>query len=142
MTTVKRKVDIKLSARSRRTIKPAADTEDTESRKRRGKIPRVARLMALAIQFDEMIRRGEVQDATELAILYDITQPRMSQIRAMTLLAPDIQEAILNLPQEIEGRCEIHEKGLRPIRSEVDFDRQREMWEELRFGQAKDEQGE
>ncbi len=139
MTTVKRKVNIKLAARSRRTIKPAA-AEATEPVKRRGKVPRVARLMALAIQFDEMIRRGEVGDATELAMLYDITQPRMSQIRAMTLLAPDIQEAILNLPQEIEGRCQIHEKGLRPIRSEVDFDRQREMWAQLQQPSSPTEQ--
>ncbi|TWU07811.1 recombinase family protein [Stieleria varia] len=124
-------VNIKLAAHSRRTIKPAADTDEAEPRKRRGKFPRVSRLMALAIQLDEMIRRGEVRDATELAILYDITQSRMSKIRAMTLLAPDIQEAILNLPQEIEGRCQIHEKGLRPIRSEVYFDRQPEMWKTL-----------
>src|SRR6056297_860227 len=139
MTTVKRKVNIKLAARSRQTIKPAA-AEATEPVKRRGKVPRVARLMALAIQFDEMIRRGEVGDATELAMLYDITQPRMSQIRAMTLLAPDIQEAILILPQEIEGRCQIHEKGLRPIRSEVDFDRQREMWAQLQQPSSPTEQ--
>ena len=132
MTTIKRKVDIKLSARSRRTIKPAEEREPGDKPKPRGKIPRVSRLMALAIQFDAMIQRGEVSDATELAILYDITQPRMSQIRAMTLLAPDIQEAILNLPKEHEGRCPIHEKALRPIRSEIDFDRQREMWNELR----------
>ncbi len=54
MTTVKRKVDIKLAARSRRTIRPAADTDTTEPVKRRGKVPQVSRLMALAIQFDEM----------------------------------------------------------------------------------------
>lgn len=128
MTTVKRKVNITLSARSRRTIKPAAD-ESEDQPKRRGKIPRVTRLMALAIQFDEMIRTGEARDATELAMLYDITQPRMSQIRSLALLAPSIQDTILNLPQETAGRSQIHEKMLRPTTSEIDFDRQREMWE-------------
>ena len=80
MTTIKRKVNITLAARSRRTIRPAEERAADEKPKPRGKVPRVSRLMALAIQFDEMIRRGEVRDATELAILYDITQPRMSQI--------------------------------------------------------------
>ena len=96
-------------------IKPAADTEETEPRKRRGKIPRVSRLMALAIQFDEMIRRGEVRDATELAMLYDITQPRMSQIRAMTLLAPDIQEAILDLEPTTEHVPRFREREVRTV---------------------------
>ncbi len=85
----------------------------------------------LAIQFDEMIRTAEAKDATELAILYDVTQPRMSQIRALSLLAPDIQEALLNLPQETIGRSPIHEKLMRPVCSEIDFDRQREMWREI-----------
>ena len=128
MTTIKRKVDFKLKARSRKTIKPASEGEPAEPPKRRGKIPRVARLMALAIQFDEMICTGEAKDATELAILYDVTQPRMSQIRALTLLAPDLQERLLNLPQEFTGRSPINEKLLRPICSEIHFDRQREMW--------------
>lgn len=93
--------------------------------------------MALAIQFDEMIRTGEVKDATELAILYDITQPRMSQIRSLALLVPDIQEAILELPAETTGRSPIHEKVLRPVSSEIDFDRQREMWRDALAQQAK-----
>lgn len=136
MTTIKRKVDFKLKARSRKTIKPAGENDPADQPKRRGKIPRVARLMALAIRFDEMIRSGEAKDATELAILYDVTQPRMSQIRALSLLAPDIQEALLNLPQETNGRSPIHEKLLRPICSEIHFDRQREMWEDIRSNQS------
>lgn len=43
---------------------------------------------ALAIQFEEMLQAGEVSDATELVSLYNVTQPRMSQIRALSLLAP------------------------------------------------------
>ncbi len=131
MTTIKRKVAVTLKARSRRTIKPVGDDEAEAKPQRRGKIPRVSRLMALAIQFDEMIRSGEAKDATELAILYDVTQPRMSQIRALSLLAPDIQETLLNLPQETTGRSPIHEKILRPVCSEMDFDRQREMWKSI-----------
>ena len=131
MTTIKRKVAVTLKARSRRKIKPVDDDEPAAKPQRRGKIPRVSLLMALAIQFDEMIRTGEARDATELAILYDITQPRMSQIRALALLAPDIQETILKLPAETTGRSPIHERLLRPVCREIDFDRQREMWSEI-----------
>jgi len=56
----------------------------------------------------------------------------MGSVRTCKAICPSVsQEAILNLPQEIEGRCQIHEKGLRPLRSEVDFDRQRETWRDL-----------
>ncbi len=128
MITVKRKVAVKLSTRSSHK---AAPVNEAAKPKPRGKIPRVSRLMALAIKFDEMLRSGEVTDATELASLYNVTQPRMSQIRAMALLAPDIQEAILNFPAEIKGRSPITEKLLRQLCSEVDFARQREMWKAL-----------
>lgn len=132
MIEVEKTLKLKLSNRSK--LKQSAttdhDTPATES-KPRGKIPRVARLMALSIQFDEMLRTGEVNDATELAAMHNVTQPRMSQIRALALLAPDIQEAILNLPAEHTGRSRITEKHLRPICAEVNFDRQRQMWQAL-----------
>ena len=52
-------------------------------------VPRVAKLMALAIRFDQSIRDGVVPDQSELAAL-----GRVSQILALLQLAPDIQEAI------------------------------------------------
>jgi hypothetical protein len=55
-----------------------------------GKIPRIARLMALAIHFDRLIREGMVKDVTELAQLAHVTQPRMTQILNLNHLAPDI----------------------------------------------------
>lgn len=55
----------------------------------------------------------------------------MSQIRALALLAPDIQAAILKLPAETTGRSPIHEKLRRPACREIEFDRQREMWSEI-----------
>lgn len=127
MITVKRKVEVKLVTRSRKTIVPAAEPRP----ERQGRIPRISRLMALAIQFEEMLQTGEVPDATELASLYNVTQPRMSQIRALTLLAPDLQETLLNLPRETTGRSQIHEKCLRPLCAEVDFARQRAMWKAI-----------
>jgi hypothetical protein len=81
--------------------------------------------MALAIRCDQLLRSGAVPDATALASLAHVTQPRMTQILNLTLLAPDIQEALLCLPAVVEGKPEISEKGLRPVCAEVDWERQR-----------------
>ncbi len=66
----------------------------------------------------------------ELARLGHVTQPRMSQIMALNQLAPDIQEALLNLPAT-KGKPEIHEKRLRPIASLLRWDDQRSAWRKL-----------
>jgi hypothetical protein len=86
--------------------------------------------MALAIHFDEMLRTGEASDTIELARRGHVTQPRMSQIMALNQLAPDIQEALLNLPAT-KGKPEIHEKRLRPIAAMLNWDEQRKVWREL-----------
>jgi hypothetical protein len=51
--------------------------------------------MALAIKFQDMVDRGEVQDYADLARLGYVTRARVTQIMNLLLLAPDIQEAIL-----------------------------------------------
>ncbi len=101
------------------------------------RVPRIARLMALAIRFDEMLRTGEVADVATLAMLSHVTQPRMSQILSLTLLAPDIQEELLHLPAAESGRDPIHEKVLRPIIAEFDWRRQRTLWSKLKRRVAK-----
>jgi hypothetical protein len=65
---------------------------------------------------------------TELARLSHLTQPRMSQILNLALLAPNIQKELLHLPRIMAGRDLINEKMLRPISAEVDWERQRELW--------------
>jgi len=64
----------------------------------------------------------------ELARLGHVTQPRMSQILNLTLLAPDIQEELLFLPRVTTGKPTIHEKMLRRITTEIDWEKQRKMW--------------
>src|SRR4051795_12003075 len=60
-------------------------------------VPRISRLMALAIKFQAMLGDGVVRDQSELARLARVTQPRMTQILNLNFLRPDIQEAILLL---------------------------------------------
>ncbi|MBX3356605.1 MAG: hypothetical protein KF724_12985 [Phycisphaeraceae bacterium] len=48
------------------------------------RVPRIARLMALAIKFDRMLRTGEVKTISELARRHHVSQPRMTQILNLT----------------------------------------------------------
>ena len=96
-----------------------------------GRVPRVSRLMALAIRFDQMIRDGVVSDQAELARLGHVTRARLSQIMNLLSLAPDIQEQILFLPATERGCDAITEKQIRPIAGVPDWRKQRRMWGKL-----------
>jgi len=97
-----------------------------------GRVPRVSRLMALAIRLDEQVREGAFADHSEIAAVGHVTTARVSQILALTYLAPDIQEALLFLPPVVRGRDPLGERDLRPLTIEKDWARQREMWASLR----------
>jgi hypothetical protein len=125
MITVKRKIEFTREAKGRQRIRPAKKKKKPVEA---GRIPRISRLMAVAIRLERMLRTGEVSDLTELARLGHVTQPRMSQILNLTLLAPDIQEALLFLPRVESGKPPIHEKMLRPVVAEISWRRQREAW--------------
>jgi hypothetical protein len=91
-----------------------------------GRVPRIARLMALAIRCEQLLRSGAVPDASALARLAHVSQPRMTQILNLTLLAPDIQEQLLFLDPVEEGKPEVSEKGLRKLCAQMAWERQRE----------------
>lgn len=93
-----------------------------------GRIPRVSRLMALAIRFDRLLSDGIVSDLSELARLAHVTQPRMTQIMNLLHLAPDIQEEILHLPTVKAGDDPITERDLRPIAAMRDWRKQGMAW--------------
>jgi hypothetical protein len=96
-----------------------------------GRVPRISKLMALAIRCDQLLRSGAVPDASTLASLAHVSQPRMTQILNLTLLATDIQEALLFLPLVEAGKPEISEKGLRKVCAEVNWTKQRAKMGEL-----------
>ncbi len=68
-----------------------------------GRVPRVARLLALALRFEELVRAGVVADYAEVARLGRVSRARLTQIMNLLDLAPDIQEAILFLPASSLG---------------------------------------
>jgi hypothetical protein len=96
-----------------------------------GRVPRVARLMALAIRFEGMIREGVVKDYAELARLGHVTRARMTQIMNLLNLAPDIQEQVLFLPRVTGGRDPIVLRDLQPVTQITSWKRQRKEWIEL-----------
>ncbi len=79
------------------------------------RVPRVARLLALAHRIDGMIRSGELRDWAEAARLTGVTRARMTQIANLLLLAPEIQGDILEMVLVVEGRDPVNEHRLRQI---------------------------
>ena len=95
----------------------------------KGKIPRLSRLMDLAIHCHELLRSGQITNQFELARHAQITPARMTQILTLLNLASDIQEELLFLPRTTNGRGEVQEKDVRKIAMELDWEMQREMWQ-------------
>ncbi|MCC6509269.1 MAG: hypothetical protein IT423_09190 [Pirellulaceae bacterium] len=89
-----------------------------------GRIPRIAKLMALAIKMQGMVDRGEVADYAELAELGMVSRARTSQIMNLNLLSPALQERLLFLPPVESGRDSITLRGLQAVCLEADWGRQ------------------
>jgi hypothetical protein len=96
-----------------------------------GRVPRVARLMALALRLDELVRTGQVASYSALAALGQVTRARICQIMNLLYLAPDIQEALLFLPPTQRGRDAIILADLQPIAAAFDWRKQRRLWRRL-----------
>ena len=98
----------------------------------RGRLPRVTQVLALAIQFQEMIQRGEARDYADLARLGCLTRERMSQIMELIWLAPDIQQEILEFPPNRRSRFPISEVAARRVAAKLDWAQQRVQWLKLK----------
>ena len=97
-----------------------------------GRLPRVARLMALAIHMDDLLRREVVSNFADLSRLGLVTRARMTQIMNLLLLAPEIQEEILFLPLTHEGRDMLSERAIRSVARVPDWRKQRALWLDLK----------
>jgi hypothetical protein len=97
----------------------------------RGRIPRISRLMALAIRFDTLIRDGSIVNHSELARLGKISRARVSQMMSLLNLAPDIIEALLFLPRIETGRASVTLRQVLPLCQIWDWNRQRKRWQEI-----------
>lgn len=95
------------------------------------RVPRIARLMALAIRFEKLIQSGVITNYADLARLAHVSRARITQIMNLLLLAPDIQEAILFLPPVARARDPIHLLQIQPIALLADWREQRWLWRRL-----------
>ena len=96
------------------------------------RVPRLSRLMALAIRMQDLIRAGGIDDYSALAQLGHVSRARITQIMNLLLLAPDIQEQILFL-SSTSGRCDpVRLARLQPIAQIPDWNQQRRLWSGLR----------
>ena len=90
-------------------------------------------MLALALQIEKMIERGELRDRAHAAANLGFSRARVTQLLGLTLLAPDIQEEILFLEVE-DGVEQITERALRDVVSVDDWAEQRRRWSTLRRG--------
>ena len=121
-------VEVTLPVRQRRgegCKTPSHQTRNTSSCPR---IPRITRLLALAIKFQDMVTSGEVRDYADLARLGYVTRARLTQIMNLLLLAPDIQEHLLSPDLRI---LQMRERVVRRLCGHVAWTTQRYHWEDL-----------
>jgi hypothetical protein len=94
-------------------------------------VPRVARLMALALRFENLMHEGRVADYSDLARLGHVSRARLTQIMNLLLLAPDLQEEILFLLPRRRGRDPFRLARLQPIALTWNWAKQRRLWKTL-----------
>ena len=122
--TITKQVRFTGGARGRRRLEEAKPKPEVPI----GRVPRISRLMALAIHMQRLIDEGVVRDYAELARLGHVSRARVTQIVNLNLLAPDLQEELLILPRVERGRDPIREHAVRAIAAVPYWRKQRRMW--------------
>jgi hypothetical protein len=132
--TIAKRVQFHIGGRGRKdmrqAVKPAAPLTLSAP------VPRVARLMALAIRCDALVRAGHIADYAELARLAHVTRARITQVMNLLHLAPDIQEDLLFLEGQPRGWAAILLAQVQPIAAVPDWRRQRRRWHALKRSRA------
>ena len=95
------------------------------------RVPRLTRVLALAISFQDMIARGEARTFRELASRAGVTAERLGQVMKLNWLAPVIQQEILSL-RSSGGRYPITEYAVRGIAAKWSWSEQLTMWTALK----------
>lgn len=122
--TVTRSFHVRRTGRGRKTLQAGIVPAPAP------RIPWVAKWMALAIRFDQLLREGRVVDQAELARMGHVSRARVTQIMNLTLLAPEIQEELLFLTGD-SGRVQL--RSLQRIAGTIDWGEQRRLWEGIRM---------
>ena len=121
-------VEFTLTPQHRRREKGAEPAPKPDPANCSGNIPRITRLMALAIKFQDMVDRREVRDYADLARLGYVSRARITQIMNLLNLAPDVQELLLDGPSGAAPK----ERHMRTILRCVSWDDQRRALQAIR----------
>lgn len=124
MLTAKHKLEFKTGKRSAKTIVEGGSQLEPPTLAR---LPRITKMMALAIRLEHLIKSGQVIDQAELARVGHVSRARLTQIMDLNLLAPDIQETLL-LSKPEHDIAHATERALRPIIATPNWKQQREMY--------------
>jgi hypothetical protein len=95
------------------------------------RVPRLARLMALALHIEALVQSGTVSSYAEVARLGHVSRARVCQILSLVQLAPNIQEQLLFLPRPGQGRAPLPLRKVLAIAAVLDWDEQRRGWRKL-----------
>ncbi len=115
------KVRVANGSRGRKRLERAPDGPLNPKPPPPERVPRVARLLALAHHWRGLIRDGTVRDQADLARLVGVSRARVSQVMRLLDLAPDIQEAVLDGKVDAPGA----ELRLRKVAEEPSWKNQR-----------------
>jgi len=118
----------KTRKRGRKKLAQGAAPEPDDTESGTGRVPRISKLMALAIHLQNLVDKGAIRDYAEIARLTGLTRARVTQIMNLNLLAPEIQENILFIPRIKDGKDKLTEKNLRQIVSEYEWIKQQNIY--------------
>ena len=138
MTTLSQTVtcQVPLRRQARRSREMQASKMEAAPEVLAGRVPRIARLLALALRFEQLLQAGVLANYAELARLGHVSRARVSQIMNLLLLARDIQEALLFLPRTLSGRDPIRLRQLLTLAAVRDWRQQRALWQALQEKKA------
>ena len=119
-----------LRLRRHRLVQPH-DAEPERNLSTPARIPRLARLMALARHVEELVHSGTVGSYAVAARLGRVSRARMSQILGLLNLAPDLQEQLLFLEHPARGRPVPVLRQVLSVAAALDWDEQRRSWRKL-----------
>jgi hypothetical protein len=125
--SIKMKVHFALGNHNHRLLRKGKPPKYSKSTR----LPRITRLMALSVKYEQLLAKGLVKSHRELADLAGVERSQISTILRFRLLAPHIQEWLLNLPESEKGSDPVGMIDLRAIATHVSWEKQCEQLHQL-----------
>jgi hypothetical protein len=95
------------------------------------RVPRIARMLALAWHVEGLVRAGTIPSYAAAARLGHVSRARLSQILSLLNLAPDLQEHLLFLHRPARGRQAQVLRHVLTVAGVLDWQEQRRRWRKL-----------